>query len=166
MFELLNIEYKGYAAATTGGVAFIVNVKANKERFPSIEGGMVRLSITVPLDEKEKIGYRIVSRLIDSKGDISHWGEDEEITEEEHTLIQKWCLDHDIKKQAKVLANEYKTQYNLFFALSEKMDNIFKEETPDSIEEMKQQQKRLNDVRKQYQEALQKMEDMKNIKVS
>jgi hypothetical protein len=166
MFELLNIEYKGYAAATTEGVAFIVNVKTNKERFPSIKEGMVRLSITVPLDEKEEIRYRIVSRLIDSKGDISHWGEEEKLTEKEDFLVEKWCLDHDIKKQAKDLASEYETQYNLFFALSEKMDNIFQEETPDSIDEMKNQQKRLSVVREQYQEALQKMEDLKNIKVS
>jgi len=166
MFELLNIEYKGYAAATTGGVAFIVNVNTNKERFPSIKEGMVRLSITVPLDKKEEIRYRIVSRLIDSKGDISHWGEEEELTEKEHFLVEKWCSHHDIKKQARELADKYQTQYNLFFELSEKMDNIFKEETPDSIEEMKQQQKRLNDVREQYQEAFQKMEDLKNIKVS
>jgi len=166
MFELLNIEYKGYAAATTGGVAFIVNIKTNKERFPSIKEGMARLSITVPLDDNEEIRYRIVSRLINSKGEISHWGEEEKLTEEEHFLVKKWSLDHNIKKQARVLASEYETQYNLFFALSEEMDNIFKEDTPDSIEQMKQQQKRLNDVRKQYQEALQKMEDMKNIKVS
>jgi hypothetical protein len=166
MFELLNIEYKGYAAATTGGVAFIVNVETSKERFPSIKEGMVRLSLTVPLDQNEEIDYHIVSRLINSKGEISHWGEEEELTEKEHFLVKKWCLDHDIKKQARDLASEYEKQYKLFFTLSEKMENIFTEEMPDSIEKMKQQQKRLQDVRKQYEEAFQKMEDMKNIKVS
>jgi hypothetical protein len=36
MFTILNIEYKGYAATSCGGVSFIINIQADPNRFLKI----------------------------------------------------------------------------------------------------------------------------------
>lgn len=166
MIKPTNIEYAGYAAATTGGIAFMVKLETTKERFPNIEEGMVFLSIIAPVEGDRELNYTIVSRLI-SNGEITHWGEDEELTEEEHLIIQQWCKENEIVKKANFIETVYKKHLDRFFALGEEMRAIFKEISPESdgIEQIYERKTRLDELREEFDQENANIEKLKNMKV-
>lgn len=164
MFKVIDIEYLGYAAATTGGVSFIVKIEVPKDRFPSIDEGRAYLNIIVPIEEDEKLSYRIVSRLIDN-GSISHWGEDEALTQEEHSIVQKWIKDNDIRKQALDIATEYKNQLKTFFSLSDDMEEIFEEKAV-THEQRLDKRNRIEKVREKFDKVSARLDELQNMKVA
>ncbi|PFK99949.1 hypothetical protein COJ01_18060 [Priestia megaterium] len=164
MFKVIGIEYLGYAAATTGGVSFIVKIEVPKDRFPSIDEGKAYLNIIVPIEEDEKLSCRIVSRLIDN-GSISHWGEDEALTQEEHSIVQKWIEDNGIRKQALDIATEYKNQLKTFFSLSDDMEKIF-EEKAETHEQRLDKRNRIEKVREKFDKVSARLDELQNMKVA
>lgn len=170
MFEILNLEYLGYAAATMGGVGFIANIEVPKGRFPDIEDGMARLSILVPINITDELKYTIVSRHIHKDGDISHWGEDITLTVEEISIIEKWCKDTDIKGKAQEIISEYKTKMNEYFILNDKMSSLMenKREVRGKVssEEMLSMIEEYDSIRKQSDEIAKRLDELKDMKVS
>lgn len=124
MLKVLNIEYLGYAGATMGGVGFVINLDVPKGRFPNIQEGMAKLSVTVPIDNEEKLRYYIISRLVGEKGKISHWREDVELTNEEINIIETSLAEQNILQIGTEIANEYKEKQDLLFKLYDELDEV------------------------------------------
>jgi hypothetical protein len=164
MIKILNIEYKGYAPATTGGVSYIVNMEAPSERFPDIAKGRARLSVVVPLRKSEKIKYHIISRLIDDNGKISHWGEDEELNLEEKQLIDAWIIENKLIEDARAIDEEHERQYKIFNDVLKKKKKIYAER-PADYDGIIDKMNRLDELDKEFDAAKDAMDALTNVKV-
>lgn len=164
MLRPLHIEYMGYAAATTGGVSFMVAMDVPKGRFPDIKDGAAVLNIVAPLRRKS-LTYSVVSRMVSATG-VTHYGEQVKLSREERQAIDKWTKENGIRKQADEIAAKFESAREYYFDICEQLNKIYNEKkVPDNLDEMIAQNKEIAELQKKAEEANKRMEELRDIKL-
>jgi hypothetical protein len=150
---LKNIQYGGYAGASTDGVSFIVFVEFSKERFRTLVGQEIRLNIIVPNDSKQKMTFKLVTRMDFEDGSICHFGTSEELTTEEIKHIKEWCETNNIVKESERIRLEYNKEMDNFFFWGDKLTESFDEILNGSFNNTEAKREELNEIELQMKEA-------------
>lgn len=164
MLKPLQIEYMGYAAATTGGVSFMVKMEVPEGRFPDIKNGAVVLNIVAPLKRKS-LTYRVVSRMVDGSG-VTHYSEQVKLTREERTVIDQWTKENGIRKQADEIAAKFESARQYYFDVCEELNQVYyKKKQPTNLDELISQNKEIAELQKKAEKANAEMESLRDIKL-
>lgn len=161
--KVTGIYSKGYAAATTGGISYILDIEVAKDRFPDIDTPCIAL--VVPVNNDRSISPRLVSRLVSDSGRVSHWGGYEELTPDETLAVMRFVWENSLIDDAANIRREYFRRTKAFEkAIDDQRSFIQSLKRPTTLEELEAQIRKREELGKKVEEAHLRLEELKDIK--
>lgn len=161
------VKSAGYAAATTGGVSFMLGLEVSEKRFGSIEKEEAfALSFVYPVEEGEGVKMTVCTETIHEDGTKSFWGLDEdepenELTKSEKQTILVQCEEMGIVETAKHVVQKYKNLQKEWFDEKYDVPQVTWNEST-TLEDIVQHTEKQNRLRSERENLQNQMKELEN----